>query len=99
MPRRLELCRDFRLRSLEDSVYSITGAPAKLFGLQDRGELKEGNPADITVFDYNRVHANVTYEYPYRRNSGIEYVFVNGQLALKQGVATGVRAGQVLTRK
>lgn len=98
MPRRLELCRDFRLRSLEDSIHSITGAPAKIFGLKDRGELKEGNPADITVFDYSRVHANATYEYPYRRNDGIEYVFVNGQLALKHGVTTGVRAGQILTR-
>lgn len=99
MPRRLELCRDFRLRTLEDSVHSITGAPAKIFGLEGRGELKEGNPADITVFDYNRVHANATYEYPYRRNDGIEYVFVNGQLALKHGVTTGVRAGVLLTRK
>ena len=99
MPRRLELCRDFRLRTLEDAIHSITGAPAKIFGLQDRGELKEGNPADITVLDYDRVHANATYQYPYRRNSGIEYVFVNGQLALQHGVATGVRAGVVLTRK
>lgn len=98
MVRRLELCRDFRLRTLEDSIHSITGAPAKVFGLKDQGELKVGNPANITVFDYNRLHANATYEYPYRRNDGIEYVFVNGQLALRQGVATGVRAGVLLTR-
>ena len=96
--RRLELTRDLHLRTLEDAVHSITYAPAQVFGLKGQGLLKEGYDASITIFDYERLHAQATYEHPYRNNVGVEYVIVNGQIALEHGKITGIRAGKVLKR-
>ena len=98
MVRRLELTRDFRLRSLEDSVRSLTSAPAKALHLAGQGLLEEGADANIAVFDYDALHAAASYEYPNRRNSGMEYVLVGGQVALRHGTVTGVRAGRLVKR-
>lgn len=98
MVRRLELQRDFRLCTLEESIHRITCAPAKALRLEGIGLLSQGFSADITLFDYEKLHARATYNHPYRENEGICYVLVNGQLAVEAGRATGVRAGTVLTR-
>ncbi len=96
MVRRLELTRDFRLRSLEDSIRSVTSAPAEALHLPGQGLLKEGWDANITVFDYENLHARASYEKPFRGNEGIAYVLVNGTVALRHGVTTGVRAGRLI---
>ena len=98
MVRRLELERDFGLRTMEASLANITAAPAKALGLKNIGMLKEGWNADITIMDYEKLHATASYRFPYAKNQGIRYVIVNGQLALENGTANGVRAGKVLTR-
>lgn len=98
MVRRLELTRDFRLRSLEESVRSLTAAPAEALHLAGQGLLQKGRAANITVFDYENLHAAASYTYPCRKNTGIEYVLVNGQLALEHGTATGVMAGRLVKR-
>jgi N-acyl-D-amino-acid deacylase len=84
--------------SLENAVHRMTGLSARCFGIAQRGELKEGFFADLTVFDQHRIADAATFDSPVRPAEGIEYVFVNGELALEQGIATSSRAGRVLRR-
>ena len=64
----------------------------------DRGLIRLGMAADITVFDPLTVIDHSTYEEPALPSEGIRFVLVNGQVALADGRATGVKAGQPLTR-
>ena len=97
--RRLELVRDFRLRTLEEAVKNQTFDTAQAMGLPEHGLLKEGWDANVCVFDYDRLHAVADFAHPYRQSQGIHYVVVNGKLAVREGKALGVRAGKVLKRK
>ncbi len=99
MVHRLELIREHGLWSLEDAIYRMTGMPSDVYGLPMVGRLKEGLNADITIFDYKNIKSNCDYEHPYRRNEGIEYVIVNGAIAVENGEFTGVRNGKVLRMK
>ena len=98
MVRRLELLRDYGLLSLESAIYSITGLPADTSGLQGIGLLKEGYRADITIFDYKALKCNADFTYPFRKNEGIQTVLVGGQVAVENGLATGVKNGVVLKK-
>lgn len=99
MVRRLELVRDFRMRSMEQSIRNLSYDPAQALGLGEHGLLKEGWDANICVMDYERLHACADYAHPHRKNIGIHYVLVNGQIAVRNGVAIpGVRCGKVLKR-
>lgn len=96
--RRLELVRDFRLRTMEDSVKNLTYDTAKAMHLEGIGLLKEGYSADICVCHYDKLHSRADFAHPYRENEGIEYVLVNGALAVEHGHCTKVRNGRVLKR-
>ncbi len=95
-PRFLQTVRERNLMPLEKAVYKMTGLPASILGLKDRGVIKEGLCADLTVFDWNRVADRSTYTKSAVKPAGIEYVFVAGQLSLDQGEQTSARAGRVL---
>ena len=97
--RRLELVRDFRLRTMEEAVKNQTFDTAQAMGIPEHGLLKEGWDANICVFDYDRLHATADYAHPFRKCQGIHYVLVNGKLAVRDGRALGIRAGKVLKRK
>ena len=99
MVRRLELIREHGLWSLEEAIYRMTGMPSEVYGLPMIGKLKEGLNADITIFDYENVKAMCDYDYPFRRNQGIEYVIVNGGIAVEHGEFTGLLNGKVLRMK
>ncbi|HEX8336647.1 MAG TPA: D-aminoacylase [Pyrinomonadaceae bacterium] len=88
--------RDERLLTLEQAVHKMTGQPAARVGLRDRGVLRAGAFADITVFDPARVRDLATFEQPNRYPEGIEYVVVNGQLEVDAGRRTSVNAGRPL---
>ncbi len=62
----------------------------------DRGLLRPGMFADLTLFDPERVIDRATYERPFQYPEGIEYVVVNGQLVLERGKHTGARPGVAL---
>jgi hypothetical protein len=64
----------------------------------DRGYLAHGMTADITVFDPRTIIDHATYENPAALSEGIRHVFVNGELALRDGKATGARGGRALAR-
>ena len=88
--------RDEKVLFLENAVYKMTGAPAGHVGLAGRGLIREGYFADITVFDPKTVIDRATFEMPNQYPIGIEYVLVNGQVAVDKGQRTPVLAGRVL---
>ena len=88
--------REKGLFSMEDAVKKLTSRPAARLGLTDRGVLKIGGYADVTVFDSEAVIDRATFEDPKQYSAGIEHVIVNGQLALENGRETAVLSGRVL---
>jgi N-acyl-D-amino-acid deacylase len=90
--------RDAKVLSLEDAVFKMTGAPAHRLGLRDRGVLSPNAFADVTIFDPQTVADRATFENPHQYPSGIEYVIVNGRLAIDAGRFTHLTAGRVLRR-
>ncbi|HUG16340.1 MAG TPA: D-aminoacylase [Thermomicrobiales bacterium] len=91
--------REHRLMPLEAAIRKMTSLPAWRIGLRDRGELREGAFADITVFNSDTVIDRSTYEHPRRHPEGIELVFVNGIEAVRDGRATGNLAGRAVRRE
>ena len=83
---------------LEEAVRKMTSLPAQKLHMNSRGMLKPGYFADIVVFDADKIIDQATYTEPQQYSAGVEYVVVNGQIALKEGKQTGVCAGQVVTR-
>lgn len=93
-PRVLGLyAREVGLFPLETAVWKMTGLTARTFGLADRGELRLGAAADITVFDAATVRDVADFERPVAAARGIETVIVNGVVTLRAGRHTGARAG------
>ena len=88
--------RDEKLISLEEAIHKMTGAPATRVGLKNRGLLREGDFADVTVFDPKTVIDRATFESPNQYPVGIEYVLVNGEISVEKGQRTSALAGQVL---
>ncbi len=88
--------RERGLLTLEQAIHKMTAMPAEFLQMSDRGLLRAGLVADITVFDPERVIDRSTWRNPSLLSEGIEHVFVAGQPALTDGVVTGVVAGQYL---
>jgi N-acyl-D-aspartate/D-glutamate deacylase len=79
-------------------VYKMTGGSAAALGLTDRGLLREGYRADVTVFDPDEIVDRATYEEPHQYAAGIATVIVNGVVVIDAGEHTGALPGQVLRR-
>ena len=88
--------RDEKLFPLEFAVRKMTSLAAQRVGLKDRGLVKPGMFADITVFNPATVIDRATFEQPHQTSVGIEYVFVNGQMVIKKGQITSARPGRGL---
>ncbi len=88
--------RDLHLFSVEEAVRKMTSQPAQRLRLSDRGLLRPGMAADITVFDPAAVRDRATYEDPLRYSEGIEYVIVNGRVVLDAGKMTPERPGRFM---
>ena len=82
--------------TLEFAIRKMTSLAAQRVGLNDRGLLKPGMFADITVFDPNTIIDNSTFENPSQIATGINYVFVNGVAALDGGKVTSALPGRAL---
>ncbi len=91
--------RDRRLFPLETAVHKMTGLTADNFGLKDRGRLRVGGYADLTLFDPETVIDRATYEDPEAHAAGILQVWVNGEAVWRDGKATGARPGRALRRQ
>ena len=88
--------RDEHLMPLEFAIHKMTGLPASNVGLKQRGLLREGYFADITIFDPKTVIDRATFEDPNQYPVGINYVIVNGQIEVDSGRRTPALAGRVL---
>ena len=77
------ICRKRGWLTLEEAVHKITQRPAERFHMRDRGILRKGAWADLTIFDSNEVDSPATYEQPELRPVGIRYVFRNGALQFR----------------
>jgi dihydroorotase/N-acyl-D-amino-acid deacylase len=88
--------RDQQLMSLEYAVRKMTSLAAQRVGLTDRGLIRPGMYADITVFNPATVIDRATFEQPHQTSVGIEYVLVNGDVVLRKGQLTDARPGRGL---
>ena len=90
--------RELGLLRLEDAVRKMTSLNAAKVGLTDRGLLRPGQYADITVFDPKTVIDRSAYSEPFQYSTGIRHVLVNGQPVLENGEHTGALPGRALRR-
>jgi N-acyl-D-amino-acid deacylase len=90
--------RDEKVLTLEQAVHKMTALPAAELPLADRGVLLAGAYADVVVFDPARVADRATFDAPHQYPVGIEFVLVNGVLAVDGERFVGTRAGRVLRR-
>ena len=82
--------------TLEDAVRKMTSWPATRMRLADRGMIKQGLWADVTIFDLDQLQDRSTYDDPMAFPTGIEYVLVNGVVTIDHDKHTGAKAGRVL---
>jgi N-acyl-D-aspartate/D-glutamate deacylase len=90
--------RERSVLRLEEAVQKMTSMNANKLGLTERGLLRAGGFADVTVFDPDRVIDRSTYEKPFQYSEGIEYVVVNGRVVLDKGKPTGEKPGRALRK-
>ena len=82
--------------TLEQAIFSMTGLPARILSMTDRGLLKAGMYADIAVFNPETIKDNATFDQPHQYASGIQFLFVNGQATIVDGRPTGALPGRAL---
>ncbi len=85
--------------SLETAIYKMTKLPSEIMNIKNRGELKAGNYADITIFDKNKIKDRSEFGKAFVYPTGINYVIVNGEIALDNGVYTGKNSGRLVTHE
>ena len=88
--------RDEQVIPLEEAIRKITTLPASNLGIANRGALKEGYFADITIFNPATIQDHATFAKPHQYSTGVEHVFVNGVQVLKGGEHTGAQPGRVV---
>jgi N-acyl-D-amino-acid deacylase len=90
--------RQEKTLSWEEAIRKMSSFPAQRFGIFDRGILRPGMWADITIFDPETVIDRSTYQEPHNFPKGIPYVIVNGEITISQGKFTNRRAGKTLRK-
>ncbi|MHA2012437.1 MAG: amidohydrolase family protein, partial [Candidatus Helarchaeota archaeon] len=90
--------RELKALTIQDAIRKMTSFPAQKLGLKDRGLIKEGNWADITIFDADKIIDKATYENPRLYSEGIEYVIINGEIVYKKGEFMDVKPGHPILR-
>jgi N-acyl-D-amino-acid deacylase len=88
--------RETRLLTLEEAVRKMTSANAAKIRALDRGLLRPGLWADVTIFDADRIIDHATFERPHQYATGVEYVIVNGVVVLDRGQHTHARPGRIV---
>jgi len=91
--------RQSGLMSLEVAVHKMTGLPADVLGVRDRGRIAPGATADLVLFDPATIIDDATYEEPTRRARGIEWVFLGGRPAIERADLADPNLGRVVRRQ
>ena len=90
--------RELKVIPLEEAIRKMTSLPASILGLTDRGTIKDGQWADLVIFDPATVADQATFEDPFQYPVGIDTVLVNGTVVLDEGKHTNARPGKALKR-
>ena len=88
--------KEERLMSIEEAIRRMTSFACQRLRIFDRGIIRPGMWADLTIFDFDRIKPRGSFKDPKQPPEGIEYVLVNGKLAVEKGKYTGIQAGKVL---
>ena len=88
-----------KLLPVEEAVRKMTALPAEVFGLGNRGILREGAAAEITVWDPAAIRETGSYMEPWKQPQGISCVLVGGELAVDDGVFCDIRRGRMLKKE
>jgi N-acyl-D-amino-acid deacylase len=91
--------RDLALFPLEEAVRRMTAVPASVFGIKDRGVIRQGAFADLVIFDPSAVIDKADFKAPKQPSVGIELVMVGGRPIWRGGAWTGERPGRLLRRQ
>lgn len=97
-PRYIKISKDKNLLPLEKIIYKITGLPAKLLGIKNRGVINVGNIADLVLINLNNIQDTATFTQPFAKPKGIEYVLVGGKIVIEKGLQSKVYNGKVLLK-
>ena len=84
--------------SLYDAINKMTTMQAKKLGLSNKGNLSKGSDADITIFSYDEIKDNATFDNPIKKPDGIKYVLIKGSVALKDGEIVNGKLGTSVRR-
>jgi len=90
--------RELNVLKLEQAVKKMTSLPAQFIGITDRGLIRQGNWADIVLFDPKNIMNKASYKSPREYPEGIPYVLVNGEVVVEEGSYTGALPGKVLRK-
>ncbi|MHB8062184.1 MAG: N-acyl-D-amino-acid deacylase family protein [Ruminiclostridium sp.] len=82
--------------TLEEGIRRMTSFSASFVGIKDRGLLKQGNYADIVIFDAQKIQDRATYKKPSEYSEGIHYVIINGNIQVKKGEVMRIPCGKLL---
>ena len=88
--------RERKVLTLPEAIRKMTSWAATRMRIPNRGTIKEGNWADVVVFDYDKIQDNATYEKPLLAPNGIDYVLINGQVVMDNGKHTGAKPGRII---
>lgn len=88
--------RERKILELPQMIHKLSGKPAAILGLNNRGTVREGNYADLVVFDPGKIQDKSTFENPFQYSEGIDQVFVNGQPVVTGGKITPNLPGHIL---
>jgi dihydroorotase/N-acyl-D-amino-acid deacylase len=88
--------REKGILRLEDAIRKMTSLPAQRIGQFDRGLIRPGMKADVTIFDPERIIDRAEFGNPHQYAEGVSYVLVNGAVVLDGGKMTAARPGQAL---
>ena len=91
--------REKKIFPIETAIHKMTVMPAERLKLKDRGRIANGLQADIVIFDLNEINDRATREHTNIYAQGVENVLVNGRLAVKNGIPTGIASGVALKKE
>jgi N-acyl-D-amino-acid deacylase len=94
-----EMVREAKVMTLPEAISHMTSLSAKHMGIKNRGQIKRGQAADIFLFDPATVSDHATTKAPEALSTGIDRVWVNGEIVWQDGKSTGTYSGQVIVRQ
>lgn len=98
-PRKLgHYARDLGVVDIGTAIRTMTYLPAQVYGLADRGLIREGMAADVVVFDLDAINDPATFTEPHQHAEGMVHVLVNGEFGIRDGEFTDARPGEVLRK-